>query len=53
MRDSVPNVIGLSASDAIAEIRKYGHRTQISGKGNVISQSFTKKNNTVTLTLSP
>ena len=53
VRDSVPNVIGLSASDAIAEIRKSGHRTQISGKGIVVSQSFTKENNTVTLTLSP
>ena len=53
VRDSVPNVIGFSASDAIAEIRKFGHRTQISGKGTVISQSFTKENNTVTLTLSP
>ena len=53
VKDSVPNVIGLSASDAIAEVRKYGHRTQISGKGNVVSQSFTKENNTVTLTLSP
>lgn len=53
LRDSVPNVIGLSASDAIAEIRKAGHRTQISGQGTVVSQSFTKENNTVTLTLSP
>ena len=53
VQDSVPNVIGLSASDAIAEVRKYGHRTQISGKGNVVSQSFAKENNTVTLTLSP
>ena len=53
VKDSVPNVIGLSASDAIAEIRKYGHRTQITGKGNVTSQSYSKENNTVTLTLSP
>lgn len=51
--DSVPNVIGLSASDAIAEVRKYGHRAQITGKGNVTSQSYSKENNTVTLTLSP
>lgn len=53
VKDSVPNVIGLSASDAIAEVRKYGHRTQISGKGNVTSQSYSKESNTVTLTLSP
>jgi len=53
VKDSVPNVIGLSASDAIAEVRKYGHRAQITGKGNVTSQSYSKESNTVTLTLSP
>lgn len=53
VRDSVPNVIGLSAPDAIAEIRKYGHRTRISGVGHVTAQTFAKENNTVTLTLSP
>ena len=53
VRDSVPNVIGLSASDAIAEVRKCGHRAQITGKGNVVSQSYSKESNTIILTLSP
>lgn len=53
VKDSVPNVFGLCASDAISEIRKYGHRTRITGMGNVTSQSFDKNSNTVILTLSP
>lgn len=53
VRDSIPNVIGLSASDAVSEIRKCGHRTRITGMGHVVKQSFTKEDNTVTLTLSP
>ena len=53
VKDSVPNVIGLSAADAVSEVRKSGHRAQISGKGNVVSQSYSKETNTVTLTLSP
>lgn len=53
VKDSVPNVIGLSAADAISEVRKSGHRAQITGKGNVTSQSYNKESNTVTLTLSP
>jgi cell division protein FtsI (penicillin-binding protein 3) len=53
VKDSVPNVVGLCAADAIAEVRKSGHRVQISGKGNVTSQSFNRENNTITLTLNP
>ena len=53
VKDSIPNVIGFSAADAIAEVRKYGHRAQITGKGNVTSQTFNPENNTITLTLSP
>ncbi len=52
-KDNLPNVVGLSAADAITEIRRSGHRVAISGRGIVTSQSLNIENNTVMLTLSP
>lgn len=48
---NVPNVIGLSASDAIFELKKRGYKAVIHGIGIVTKQSFNSNNNTMTLIL--
>ncbi|MDR2980402.1 MAG: hypothetical protein LBV02_08205 [Bacteroidales bacterium] len=49
--NNIPNVLMMSASDAIYRLQKEGYKTIIIGKGVVRRQSAPDKNNTVTLTL--
>lgn len=51
--ETVPNVVGMNASDAVTELRKSGFKARISGCGIVRSQSNDIPNKTVVLTLSP
>ncbi len=49
----IPNVVGLSASDAVFELRRHGLQARISGCGIVRSQSYDPNAKIVLLTLSP
>ena len=53
MNGKIPVVTGLSAADAVCELRNRGCNVQMSGYGIVKSQSYNPANNTVMLTLSP
>ena len=49
----LPNLQGLTAADAVYELRRRGLKVRLSGYGNVINQSYYAETNTVLLTLSP
>lgn len=50
--DNVPDVTGLNAMDAVAEMRKAGYRTRLKGCGTVRKIELDKQNKIVVLTLS-
>ena len=50
---NLPNVVGLTASDAVTELRKSGYSIRIEGRGVVKSQSVNHTDKIITLTLSP
>ena len=55
-RNAIPNVVGLGAKDAVYLLENIGLRTQLIGRGKVISQSLTAgaypyKGQTIVLTL--
>jgi len=49
---NIPNVIGLNAADAVAELRKKGYSIRIKGRGVVQSQFVNDTDKTITLILS-
>lgn len=49
--NKMPSVIGLSASDAIYELKKAGFKVSIVGSGAVVKQEYIPKQNLVLLTL--
>ena len=52
IKNNMPNVIGLPASEALCELKKYGFVVQLTGIGIVKKQTYNPLYNTVTLILS-